>query len=77
MIDANYFKENFTRTVADSIDKYGRGWQDVTVVQGDIIDSLEFFELDNDMITPEQSNRILQAFTHFIQVLDNVYNEIK
>lgn len=77
MIDANYFKEIFTRNIANSIDKYGRGWQDVTVVQGDIIDSLDFFELDNDVISPEQYNRILLAFTSFIQTLDNVYNEIK
>jgi len=77
MINADYFKENFTRTVADSLDKYGRGWQDATVVRGDIIDSLELFEVDADMITPEQSDRILETFANFIRTLDNVYNEIK
>lgn len=77
MINAKYFKENFCRTIADTLDKYGRGWQDITTVRGDIIDSLDFFELDNGIISSEQYDRILLAFTSFVQTLDNIYNEIK
>ena len=77
MIDANYFIENFCRDLCDTIDKYGRGWIQAIDSRGDIIDSLQFWELDNDIISEDQSNEILDAYSNFIKTLDKVYNEIK
>lgn len=76
MLTKEYIKENICRDICDTLDKYGRDWQDAVVCNGDIIDICDFFEEDGGL-TDVQANAIRVAFKGFMLTLDKVFNEIK
>lgn len=61
MLTKEYLKENICREICDTIDKYGRGWQNK----------------HNACIDIDQENTLLTSFINFITTIDNVFNEIK
>ena len=70
------FKELICRDIADSIDRYGRGWNEATNIWRDFKDSLDDFS-DIDIITLEQEKSLLDAFYKFIHAIDKVFDEVE
>ena len=76
MLTKEYLKENICREICDTIDKYGRGWQNKHNACIDMEQALGYLS-DADMIDIDQENTLLTSFINFITIIDNVFNEIK